>query len=112
PLTGWSGSASNSAWAAMTSEAMGDLPASLRSGPPVPAGAESNAPVSAAGAAPQDLSAPAMSALHQLLDAARQASATGLAGATGSAGGTAASSGAAAGGAVESPGVPTAASPG
>ncbi|WP_447595491.1 DUF1631 domain-containing protein [Stenotrophomonas rhizophila] len=111
PLTGWSGSASNSAWAAMTSEAMGDLPASLRSGPPVPAGAESNAPVSAAGAAPQDLSAPAMSALHQLLDAARQASATGLAGATGSAGGTAASSGAAAGGAVESPGVPTAASP-
>ncbi|WP_448134328.1 DUF1631 domain-containing protein [Stenotrophomonas rhizophila] len=112
PLTGWSGSASNSAWAAMTSEAMGDLPASLRSGPPVPAGAESNAPVSAAGAAPQDLSAPAMSALHQLLDAARQASATGLAGATGSAGGTTASSGAAAGGAVESPGVPTAASPG
>ncbi|AHY57856.1 DUF1631 domain-containing protein [Stenotrophomonas rhizophila] len=111
PLTGWSGSASNSAWAAMTSEAMGDLPASLRSGPPVPAGAESNAPVSAAGAAPQDLSAPAMSALHQLLDAARQASATGLAGATGSAGGTAASSGAAACGAVESPGVPTAASP-
>lgn len=111
PLTGWSGSASNSAWAAMTSEAMGDLPASLRSGPPVPAGAESNAPVSAAGAAPQDLSAPAMSALHQLLDAARQASATGLAGATGSAGGTTASSGAAAGGAVESPGVPTAASP-
>lgn len=111
PLTGWSGSASNSAWAAMTSEAMGDLPASLRSGPPVPAGAESNAPVSAAGAAPQDLSAPAMSALHQLLDAARQASATGLAGATGSAGGTTASSDAAAGGAVESPGVPTAASP-
>ncbi|WP_313246949.1 DUF1631 domain-containing protein [Stenotrophomonas rhizophila] len=111
PLTGWSGSARNSGWAAMTSEAMGDLPASLRTGPPVPAGAESNAPVSAAGAAPQDLSAPAMSALHQLLDAARQASATGLAGATGSAGGTTASSDAAAGGAVESPGVPTAASP-
>jgi len=111
PLTGWSGSASNSAWAAMTSEAMGDLPASLRPGPPAPAVAARDAPVSAAGAAPQDLSAPAMSALHQLLDAARQASGNGLAGAIGSAGAATGSSAAAANGAGALPGVPTAASP-
>ncbi|MCC7635650.1 DUF1631 domain-containing protein [Stenotrophomonas rhizophila] len=67
PLTGWSGSGGGSGWAAMTSEAIASLPASLQA-------ALSN-PVQAApgnGTAP-DLAAPAMSALHQLLGAARQA---------------------------------------
>ncbi|PTT57137.1 DUF1631 family protein, partial [Stenotrophomonas sp. HMWF003] len=44
PLTGWSGSARNSGWAAMTSEAMGDLPTSLRPGPPSPATGAGSAP--------------------------------------------------------------------
>ena len=114
PLTGWSGSARNSGWAAMTSEAMGDLPASLRPGPPSPAtGAGSaSASASAAAAAPQDLSAPAMSALHQLLDAARHASANGLAGTAGSAADEAVGGAATAGSTVASPGVPAAATPG
>jgi len=114
PLTGWSGSARNSGWAAMTSEAMGDLPASLRPGPPSPATDTGSAPASAsaAAAAPQDLSAPAMSALHQLLDAARHASANGLAGTAGSAADEAVGSAATAGSTVPSPGVPAAATPG
>lgn len=77
PLTGWSGSANNGSWAAMTSEAMGDLPASLRPATqaPGPASAPAAAGIGEAPAgAPQDLTAPAMSALHQLLGAARQAS--------------------------------------
>ncbi|MCF7752489.1 DUF1631 domain-containing protein [Bacillus subtilis subsp. subtilis] len=84
PLTGWSGSASSSAWAAMTSEAMGDLPASLRPGPPPAPAATASASASASGTPAQDLSAPAMSALHQLLDAARHANAGGLAAGTAS----------------------------
>ncbi len=114
PLTGWSGSARNSGWAAMTSEAMGDLPASLRPGPPLPATGAGSAPASAsaAAAAPQDLSVPAMSALHQLLDAARHASANGLAGTAGSAADEAVGSAATAGSNVASPGVPAAATAG
>jgi len=115
PLTGWSGSARNSGWAAMTSEAMGDLPASLRPGPPSPATGAGSAPASAsaaAAAAPQDLSAPAMSALHQLLDAARHASANGLAGTAASAADEAVGGAATAGSTVASPGVPAGATPG
>jgi len=114
PLTGWSGSARNSGWAAMTSEAMGDLPASLRPGPPSPATGAGSAPASAsaAAAAPQDLSAPAMSALHQLLDAARHASANGLAGTAGSAADEAVGGAATAGSTVASPGVSAGATPG
>lgn len=115
PLTGWSGSARNSGWAAMTSEAMGDLPASLRPGPPSPATGAGSAPASAsaaAAAAPQDLSAPAMSALHQLLDAARHASANGLAGTAGSAADEAVGGAATAGSTVPSPGVSAGATPG
>lgn len=91
PLTGWSGSApGGSSWAAMTSEAMGDLPASLRP-PAVDTPAATAAPATAASAeggtgAPQDLAAPAMSALHQLLGAARHASAGGIPGTPGVAG--------------------------
>jgi len=91
PLTGWSGSGGSSGWAAMTSEAIASLPASLQ--------AALSGPVQAAagsGAAP-DLAAPAMSALHQLLGAARQATA----GAHGSAG---AAAGAIAGTAAGTPG--------
>jgi len=115
PLTGWSGSARNSGWAAMTSEAMGDLPASLRPGPPSPAtgaGSASASAPAAAAAAPQDLSAPAMSALHQLLDAARHASANGLAGTAGSAADEAVGGAATAGSNAALPGVPAAATPG
>lgn len=112
PLTGWSGSARNSGWAAMTSEAMGELPASLRPGPPAAAVAASDPPVSAAGAAPQDLSAPAMSALHQLLDAARHASANGLGGTADSPAGETAGSAAAPGNGLASPGLPAPPHPG
>lgn len=62
PLTGWSGSASSGSWAAMTQEAIGAAP---------PAAAASGA--TGAPAAPADLNAPALSALHQLLEAARHA---------------------------------------
>ncbi len=62
PLTGWSGSASSGSWAAMTQEAMGTAP--LPEPPP-------SGPSPAAGTPPVDLNAPALSALHQLLDAAR-----------------------------------------
>lgn len=67
PLTGWSGSASSGSWAAMTEEVIG-APA-----PPSPTGAAGGTagPTHAAGAA--DLNAPALSALHQLLEAARHA---------------------------------------
>ncbi len=67
PLTGWSGSASSGSWAAMTEEVIG-APA-----PPSPTGAASATagPTPAAGAG--DLNAPALSALHQLLEAARHA---------------------------------------
>ncbi|MEG2802547.1 DUF1631 domain-containing protein [Stenotrophomonas sp.] len=89
PLTGWSGSAQGGSWAAMTSEAMGDLPASLRAAnaeatataaahPAAAASAGTAGTTDAAAGAPQDLSAPAMSALHQLLGAARHASAGGI----------------------------------
>jgi len=61
PLTGWSGSASSGSWAAMTSEVIGQM------APPAPAAAAA-AP---ADAAPVDMNAPALSALHHLLDAAR-----------------------------------------
>lgn len=91
PLTGWNGSASSSAWAAMTSEAMGDLPASLRpaAASPAPAAADGGGNAPAAAGTPQDLAAPAMSALHQLLDAARHAHAGGLPGvAAGASGGS------------------------
>ncbi|MCS4235533.1 DUF1631 domain-containing protein [Stenotrophomonas sp. BIGb0135] len=90
PLTGWSGSAQSGSWAAMTSEAMGDLPASLRPAAAEPVAAVATASPSsgadAVGAAAQDLSAPAMSALHQLLDAARHASAGGTPGVAGQTG--------------------------
>lgn len=68
PLTGWSGSASSGSWAAMTSEAIGPAAA-----PAPAAGPPSTATGSPADAAPVDLSAPASSALHHLLDAARHA---------------------------------------
>lgn len=61
PLTGWSGSASSGSWAAMTSEVIGQM------APPAPAVAAA-AP---ADVAPVDMNAPALSALHHLLDAAR-----------------------------------------
>ena len=67
PLTGWSGSGGSSGWAAMTSEAIASLPASLQAALSSPV-----QPAPGSGAAP-DLAAPAMSALHQLLGAARQA---------------------------------------
>lgn len=93
PLTGWSGSASSGSWAAMTSEAMGALPASLRPAATPPAStAPMQIPQEAATGAAQDLSAPAMSALHQLLSAARQTSGSDVAGATAGAVGQAAGS--------------------
>ncbi|WP_282296765.1 DUF1631 family protein [Stenotrophomonas sp. PS02289] len=67
PLTGWSGSAGGGNWAAMTEEAIGaQVPA-----PSTPA-APATGSASAAGS-PADLNAPALSALHQLLEAARHA---------------------------------------
>ncbi len=95
PLTGWSGSAGSGSWAAMTSEAMGALPASLRpAATPSASTTSTQAPPEATTGAAQDLSAPAMSALHQLLGAARQASGGAVAGATaGAAGQTAGSTG-------------------
>lgn len=86
PLTGWSGSASPGNWAAMTSEAMAALPASLQvpghsaAGGPGMGSEEGTTSGAASGA---DLTAPAMSALHQLLGAARQATAGQTAGSGG-----------------------------
>ncbi len=77
PLTGWSGSASASSWAQMTSEAIGALPAAAEPAGPV-ATAPATAPEPAAAA---DMNAPALSALHHLLDAARHAQ-SGAAGAS------------------------------
>lgn len=68
PLTGWSGSASASSWAQMTSEAMGALPAAAE-----PTGVAAPATAPEPGAAAADMNAPALSALHHLLDAARHA---------------------------------------
>ncbi len=67
PLTGWSGSASSGSWAAMTEEVIG-APA-----PPTPTGVAGSTAGPAAGAGAADLNAPALSALHQLLEAARHA---------------------------------------
>ena len=67
PLTGWSGSASSGSWAAMTEEVIG-APA-----PPSPTGAAGGTAGPAPGAGAADLNAPALSALHQLLEAARHA---------------------------------------
>lgn len=66
PLTGWSGSASSGSWAAMTSEAIGQM-----APPAAEAGQPSSAAAAPADAGPVDLNAPALSALHHLLDAAR-----------------------------------------
>jgi hypothetical protein len=77
PLTGWSGSASAGNWAAMTSEAMGAPPsaaASALGGATAGTGASADTAPAPTGAAP-DMNAPALSALHQLLDAARHAQA-------------------------------------
>jgi hypothetical protein len=70
PLTGWSGSASASSWAQMTSEAIGTPPAAAE-----PTGPVATAPATAPepGGAAADMNAPALSALHHLLDAARHA---------------------------------------
>ena len=65
PLTGWSGSSSTGNWAAMTSEVIGATAAAGSAANPPPLPAEG------AGASPADMNAPALSALHQLLDAAR-----------------------------------------
>ncbi|WNH53301.1 DUF1631 domain-containing protein [Stenotrophomonas oahuensis] len=67
PLTGWSGSASTGSWAAMTEEVIG-APA-----PSSPTGAAGGTASPAPGAGAADLNAPALSALHQLLEAARHA---------------------------------------
>ncbi len=67
PLTGWSGSASSGSWAAMTEEMIG------ASAPSSPAGAASSTAGAAHGGGAADLNAPALSALHQLLEAARHA---------------------------------------
>lgn len=77
PLTGWSGSSGGGNWAAMTEEAIGAPPAST------PATPASSAP--AAAGAPPDLNAPALSALHQLLESARHAQGGAAAGAGGNA---------------------------
>lgn len=77
PLTGWSGSASSGSWSAMTSEVIGAMTApgaAAGTPPPLPSGAPD--------AGPTDMDAPALSALHHLLDAARHGhGAGGLAGA-------------------------------
>ena len=89
PLTGWNGSAPATGWSAMTSEAMAALPPSLAgasmgtsNGPAgsapagVPAVEDAEAATAAHGATPAtDPGAPAMQALHQLLDTARSAQA-------------------------------------
>lgn len=67
PLTGWSGSASSGSWAAMTEEVIG-APA-----PPSPPGAAAGTAGPTPASNPADLNAPALSALHQLLEAARHA---------------------------------------
>lgn len=85
PLTGWNGSAPSTGWAAMTQEAMAPPAAGPAHGTPngdaaVPgpaASASASAPANSAPPAATDLGAPAMSALHQLLGAARQAHAAG-----------------------------------
>jgi hypothetical protein len=85
PLTGWNGSAPSTGWAAMTQEAMAPPAAGPAHGAPngdaaVPgpaASASASAPANSAPPAATDLGAPAMSALHQLLGAARQAHAAG-----------------------------------
>ncbi len=85
PLTGWNGGAPSAGWAAMTQEAM--AMAAPAAGPAwsapggdagaAPASSSASAPASNAAPATADLGAPAMSALHQLLGAARQAHAAG-----------------------------------
>lgn len=85
PLTGWNGSAPSTGWAAMTQEAMAPPATGPAHGAPngdaaVPgpaASAPASAPANSAPPAATDLGAPAMSALHQLLGAARQAHAAG-----------------------------------
>lgn len=85
PLTGWNGSAPSSGWAAMTEEAMAMAAPAAGPGSNTPradaAAASAPAPASASAASPApaapDLGAPAMSALHQLLGAARHAHAAG-----------------------------------
>ncbi|ROP76723.1 uncharacterized protein DUF1631 [Stenotrophomonas rhizophila] len=85
PLTGWNGSAPSAGWAAMTEEAMAMTPSAAspayRTATDDSTGAAASAPASAAATttppAAADLGAPAMSALHQLLGAARQAHAAG-----------------------------------
>lgn len=85
PLTGWNGSAPSTGWAAMTQEAMAPPATGPAHGAPngdaaVPgpaASASASAPANSAPPAATDLGAPAMSALHQLLGAARQAHAAG-----------------------------------
>ncbi len=73
PLTGWNGSAPSSGWAEMTTQAMTAMTAAS----PPPAGPAGSADTAAPPPLPaQDLAAPAMSALHQLLGAARQAQAS------------------------------------
>jgi len=85
PLTGWNGSAPSTGWAAMTQEAMAPPVAGPAHGAPngdaaapgPAASASASAPANSAPPAATDLGAPAMSALHQLLGAARQAHAAG-----------------------------------
>jgi len=83
PLTGWNGSAPSAGWAAMTQEAMAMSPPAAPPADRTPtddgaaAAASASTPASStathAAPAAADLGAPAMSALHQLLGAARQA---------------------------------------
>lgn len=85
PLTGWNGSAQSTGWAAMTQEAMAPPAAGPAHGAPngdaaapgPAASASASAPANSVPPAATDLGAPAMSALHQLLGAARQAHAAG-----------------------------------
>ncbi|MEN5367073.1 DUF1631 domain-containing protein [Stenotrophomonas sp. TWI273] len=91
PLTGWNGSAPSTGWAAMTEHAMALTTASTAPDSTTPIGGAAaasptaSASVSVSVSAPSlptsptaaDLGAPAMSALHQLLGAARQAHAAG-----------------------------------
>ena len=85
PLTGWNGSAPSTGWAAMTQEAMAPPAAGPAHGAPngdaaapgPAASASASAPANSVPPAATDLGAPAMSALHQLLSAARQAHAAG-----------------------------------
>lgn len=85
PLTGWNGSAPSTGWAAMTQEAMAPPAAGPAHGAPngdaaapgPAASASASGPANSVPPAATDLGAPAMSALHQLLGAARQAHAAG-----------------------------------